>query len=155
MVTTPVNSRCFVPSRWHRSCTLQKIAGQGFLEGGDMPETALITLLLAGSLLTAAPAHTGVNVGVTVAPQTLASAPRLVALPGTSVFHAPHESYTLLAYAGRYYSLRSGTWFRSTGPGNSWSLIAADRVPNAVLAVRPIFAKAPAPPPAALASLAR
>ena len=42
-----------------------------------------------------------VNVGVNVAPQTLASAPRLVALPGSSVFHAPQEPCTLLAYAGR------------------------------------------------------
>lgn len=109
-----------------------------------MPETALITLLLAGSLLTAAPAHTGLNVGVNVAPQTLASAPRLVALPDSSVFHAPQEPYTLLAYAGRYYSLHHGAWFRSAGPGNSWNLIAADRVPNAVLAVLPTFAKAPA-----------
>jgi hypothetical protein len=154
-VTTLVNSRYFVPSRWHWFCTLQKIAGQGFLEGGDMPETALITLLLAGSLLTAAPAHTGVNVDVNVAPQTLASAPRLVALPGSSVFHAPHEAYTLLAYAGRYYSLRHGAWFRSTGPGNSWNLIAADRVPNAVLAVLPTFAKAPALSFAATATPAR
>jgi hypothetical protein len=120
-----------------------------------MPETALITLLLAGSLLTAAPAHTGANASISVAPQTLASTPRLVALPGTSVFRAPHESYTLLAYAGRYYSLRSGTWFRSTGPGNSWNLIAADRVPNAVLAVLPTFAKAPALSFAATATPAR
>ena len=56
-----------------------------------MTETALISLLLAGSLLTAAPAQTGVNVGIKVAPQTLASTPRLVALPGSSVFHAPSE----------------------------------------------------------------
>jgi hypothetical protein len=144
-----------VPARWHWFCTLQKIAGQDFLEGGDMPETALITLLLAGSLLTAAPAQTGVNVDVNVAPQTLASAPRLVALPGSSVFHAPHEAYTLLAYAGRYYSLRHGAWFRSTGPGNSWNPIAADRVPNAVLAVLSTFATAPAPSFAATATPSR
>ena len=120
-----------------------------------MPETALITILLAGSLLTAAPAHTSVNVDVNVAPQTLASAPRLVALPGSSVLHAPHEAYTLLAYAGRYYSLRHGAWFRSAGPGNSWNLIAVDRVPNAVLAVLPTFAKAAAPSFAATATPAR
>src|SRR5437899_4324681 len=120
-----------------------------------MTETALISLLLAGSLLTAAPAQTGVNVGVKVAPQTLASAPRLVALPGSSVFHAPQEPYTLLAYAGGYYSLHHGTWFRSTGPGNSWNLITADRVPNAVLAVLPTFAKAPALSFAASANPAR
>jgi hypothetical protein len=81
---------------------------------------------------------------VTVVQSARASSPRLVALPGSSVFHAPQEPYTLLAYAGRYYSLYRGTWFRSTGPGNSWSLIAADRVPNAVLAVLPTFAKVPA-----------
>ena len=109
-----------------------------------MPETALITLLLAGSLLAPAPAPADVQVGVSVAPQTLASAPRLVALPGSSVFHAAHEPYTLLAYAGRYYRVHRGTWFRSTGPGDAWSVIAADRVPNAVLAVRTTFAKAPA-----------
>jgi len=120
-----------------------------------MPETALITLLLAGSLLTAAPVHTGVNVGVNAAPQTLASAPRLVALPGSSVFHAPGEPYTLLAYAGRYYSLYRGAWFRSAGPGNSWSLIATDRVPNTVLSVLPTFAKAPAQSFAATATPAR
>jgi len=120
-----------------------------------MPETALITLLLAGSLLTAAPAHTGVNGGVNAAPRTLASAPRLVALPGSSVFHAPSEPYTLLAYAGRYYSLHHGAWFRSAGPGNSWNLIAADRVPNAVLTVLPTSAKAPALSFAATANPAR
>ncbi len=96
-----------------------------------MPETALITLLLAGSLL--APVPTDVNTGMMATPQTLASAPRLVALPSSAVFHAPSEPYPLLAYAGRYYRLHRGSWFRSTGPGNSWSLIATDRVPRAVL----------------------
>src|SRR5262245_745999 len=51
--------------------------------GRNMPETALITLLLAGSLLAPAPAD--VNTGVST-PQTLASAPRLVALASSSVF---------------------------------------------------------------------
>src|SRR4029453_14383520 len=54
-----------------------------------MPETALITLLLAGSLLAPAPAHADVNVGLSVAPQTLAAPPHLVAVPGSSVFFAP------------------------------------------------------------------
>jgi hypothetical protein len=120
-----------------------------------MPETALITLLLAGSLLAPAPAPADLNVSVSNAPQTLASAPRLVALPRSSVFHAPHEPYTLLAYAGHYYRLHRGTWFRSTGPRNAWRLIATDRVPNAVLAVLPTFAQVPTPPPTATASLAR
>ena len=118
---------------------------------GDMPETALITLLLAGSLLAPAPAPAG----AAVAPEALASPPHLVVVPGSSVFHAPRESYTLLAYAGGYYRLHRGTWFRSTGPGNAWRLITTDRVPNAVLAVLPTFAKVPAPSPTATASLAR
>jgi hypothetical protein len=109
-----------------------------------MPETALITLLLAGSLLAPARAPADVNSGMST-PQTLASVPRLVALASSSVFHAPSEPYTLLAYAGRYYCLHRGSWFRSTGPGNSWSRIATDRVPKAVLAVLPTFAKASAP----------
>jgi hypothetical protein len=123
----------------------------------DMPETALITLLLAGSLLAPAPApaDADVNVGIRNAPQTLASTPRLVSLSSSPVFHAPHEPYTLLAYAGLYYRLHGGTWFRSTGPGNAWRLITTDRVPNAVLAVLPTFAKVPAPSPTATASLAR
>jgi hypothetical protein len=107
----------------------------------NMPETALITLLLAGSLLGPASAPADVNTGMMAAPQTLASAPRLVALPSSAVFHAPSEPYTLLAYAGRYYCLHRGSWFRSTGPGNAWSLIATARVPRAVLAVLPTFAK--------------
>ena len=107
-----------------------------------MPETALIPLLLAGSLLAPASAPTDVNTGMSNAPQTLASAPRLVAVPSSPVFHAPHEPYTLLAYAGHYYRLHRGIWFRSTGPGNAWRLIATDRVPNAVLAILPTFAKA-------------
>ena len=106
-----------------------------------MPDTALVTLLLAGSLLAPAPAATDVHVGRISAPQTLASAPRLVALPGSPVFHAPSKPYALLAYADRYYRLYHGTWFRSTGPGAAWSVIAADRLPNAVLAVRTTFAK--------------
>jgi hypothetical protein len=110
-----------------------------------MPETALITLLLAGSLLAPAPAPADVNVGISSAPQTLASPPRLVALPSSPVFHAPNEAYTLLAYAGHYYRLYRGSWFRSTGPGNAWRLTATDRVPSAVLAVLPTFAKASRP----------
>ncbi len=109
-----------------------------------MPETALITLLLAGSLLAPAPAPADVNTGVMATPQTLASAPRLVALPSSAVFHAPSEPYPLLAYVGRYYCLHHGSWFRSTGPGNSWSLIATDRVPRAVLAMLPTIATATA-----------
>jgi len=109
-----------------------------------VPETALITLLLAGSLLAPARAPADVNAGMST-PQTLASAPRLVALASSSVFHAPSGPYTLLAYAGRYYCLHRGSWFRSTGPGNSWSRIATDRVPKAVLGVLPTFAKASAP----------
>ena len=62
------------------------------------------------------------------------------------------SSYT---YRGSYYSFQRGTWFRSAGPGNSWSLIAADRVPNAVLAVPTVFAKAPTLPPAATETRAR
>src|SRR2546430_16766259 len=109
-----------------------------------MTETALISLLLAGSLLTAAPAQTGVNVGIKVAPQTLASAPRLVALPGSSVFHAPSEPYTLLAYAGRYYRLYGGAWFRSPGPGEPLQLIRAAReAPPVAPRVPPCVQKPP------------
>jgi hypothetical protein len=118
-----------------------------------MPQTALITLLLAGSLL--APAPAAVNVGISAAPQTIASSTRLVAVPGSSVFHAPREPYALFAYAGRYYSFHRGAWFRSAGPGNSWSLIAADQVPNAVLAVPRAFARAPESPAAATAAPTR
>jgi|SRR6266850_38714 len=120
-----------------------------------MPETALITLLLAGSLLAPAPARAGVNVGISVAPQTLAAPPHLVAVPGSSVFFAPGAPRPLFVYRGSYYSFQRGTWFRSAGPGNSWSLIAADRVPNAVLAVPTVFAKAPTLPPAATETRAR
>lgn len=118
-----------------------------------MPQTALITLLLAGSLI--APAPAAVNVGISVAPQTLASSPRLVAVPGSSVFHAPREPYTLFAYAGRYYSFHRGAWFRSAGPGYSWSLIAGVQVPNAVLAVPRAFARGPEAPPVATAAPTR
>ena len=118
-----------------------------------MPDTALITLLLAGSLLAPAPARADIHAGINVAPQMLASAPRLVALPGTSVFRAPHEPYTVFAYAGRYYSFHRGSWFRSVGPGNSWNLIAADQVPNAVLAAPRAFARAPESAPAAAAPI--
>jgi hypothetical protein len=112
-----------------------------------MPESALVTLLLAGRLLAAAPAD--LSPAITVAPQTLEASPRLVALSGSSVFHAPGERYNVLAYAGRYYSRYRGSWFRSTGPGNAWSLIAPDRVPKAVLAVLPTFATASSLPSAA------
>ena len=105
-----------------------------------MPETALITLLLAGSLLAPAPARADAGIGV--APQMLASPLHLVAVPHSSVFQAPRERDTLLAYGGRYYSFYRGSWFRSTGPGNPWSLIAADQVPNAVLAVPVVSATA-------------
>ena len=54
-----------------------------------MPESALVTLLLAGRLLAAAPAD--LSPAITVAPQTLEASPRLVALSGSSVFHAPGE----------------------------------------------------------------
>ena len=108
-----------------------------------MPETALITLLLAGSLLAPAPAHADVNVGISVAPQTLAAPPHLVAVPGSSVFYAPSAPRPLFVYRGSYYSFHRGTWFRSPGPGNSWSMIATDRVPNPVLAVPTTYSETP------------
>ncbi len=110
-----------------------------------MPETALITLLLAGSLLAPAPAPADVNAASNIAPQTLvvASPPRLVAVPGSSVFYAPSEPRPLFVYRGSYYSFHGGIWFRSAGPGRSWSMIATDRVPNPVLAVPTEYLKTP------------
>ena len=102
-----------------------------------MPEPTLIALLLAGSLLSVAPAHT-VNVGTSVAPPpalVVTSPPRLVAVPGSSVFYAPSETHTLFVYRGRYYSFHRGTWFLAAGPGNVWSIIPSDRGPSPVLAV--------------------
>src|SRR5882672_11499519 len=100
-----------------------------------MPETALITLLLAGSLLAPAPAHADVNVGISVAPQTLAAPPHLVAVPGSSVFFAPGAPRPLFVYRRHFQSFQRGTWFPSACPGNPWSFIPAHPVPNAVLAV--------------------
>ena len=110
-----------------------------------MTETTLVALLLAGGLLAPAPAITGVN-GVNVAPPpalVVASPPRLVAVPGSSVFYGPSEPYNLFVYGGRYYSFHSGTWFIAAGPGTLWSTIATDRVPSPVLAVPTVYYKTP------------
>jgi hypothetical protein len=107
-----------------------------------MPDTALIALLLAARLLAPAPAEA--NVAINIAPQTLVtSPPRLVAVPGSSVFYAPSAPRPLFVYRGSYYSFHRGTWFRSAGPGNSWSMIATDRVPNPVLAVPTAYSETP------------
>jgi hypothetical protein len=110
-----------------------------------MPETALITLLLAGTLLAPAPTPADVTAARNIAPQTfvVASPPRLVAVPGSSVFYAPSEPRPLFVYRGSYYRFHGGTWFRSAGPGHSWSMIATDRAPNAVLAVPTAYSKTP------------
>ncbi len=110
-----------------------------------MPGPTLITLLLAGRLLAPAPAPADVNAAVNIAPQTLviASPPRLVAVPSSSVFYAPSEPRPLFVHRGSYYSFHGGTWFRSAGPGHSWSMIATDQVPNPVLAVPTAYLKTP------------
>jgi hypothetical protein len=111
-----------------------------------MTETTLIALLLTGGLVPVAPAHADVNIGTSVAPPpalVVPSPPRLVAVPGSPVFYGPSEPYDLFVYGGRYYSVRSGTWFLAAGPGTLWSIIATDRVPSPVLAVPTAYYKIP------------
>jgi len=141
MGTTPVNSYRFMPSRWHWSCTFGRSHRQDFWRVRRCRNSA-DHASARWSLLAPAPAHADVNVGIRVAPQTLAAPPHLVA-----VLAAPSSSRP--ARLARCSSIAAAT-IASTRhlvplgwPGNSWSLIAADRVPNAVLAVPTVFAKAP------------
>lgn len=94
----------------------------------------MLALLLAGGLLSATPAHAGTSVAP---PPTLAvhSPPRLVAVPGSPILYGPREPYTLFVYGGRYYRFHRGTWSLAAGPGNTWKVIATDRVRDPVLAV--------------------
>ena len=105
----------------------------------------LIAVLLTGGLFSATPAHAATSVEP---PPALAvqSPPRLTAVPGSPVLYGPREPYTLFVYRGRYYSFHRGSWFLAAGPGNSWKVIATDRVPDPVRAVPAAYYRIPPSP---------
>jgi len=111
-----------------------------------MTETTLMTLLLAASLLSAAPAQADVNIGINVAPPPaliVASPPHVVAVPNSTVHYVPSSNYNLFVHGGRYYSFHNGSWFFAASSGGSWSIVATERVPKPVLAVPTTYYKIP------------
>jgi WXXGXW repeat (2 copies) len=111
--------------------------------------------LAAGALLPSA-AHAGVNidvnVGVPVPPPIIVAPapPRVVVVPGSSVYYAPEGNVNLFVYGGRYYTFHEGHWFVGSKHNGPWTFVAVDRVPAPVVGV-PVkyYRVAPAAVPAA------
>jgi hypothetical protein len=80
---------------------------------------------------------------VIVAPPRVVTTPQVVAVPSSSVFYAPQANFNLFVYSGRYYSFHAGLWFQATTHNGPWVIVAAERVPRAVLAVPVAYYKIP------------
>jgi hypothetical protein len=87
----------------------------------------------------------GVNIG---------EPPRIVAVPGTSVYHAPSLPHNYFVHGGHYYLFRDGSWLAGASYNGPWTVIAVERVPPPVLAVpvdyykvKPSHWKKGGPPP--------
>src|SRR5574341_119096 len=88
----------------------------------------------------------GVNIGTPPPPPpaiVLPAAPALVVVPGTPVYYAPSVSVNFFAYGGRYYTHHNGAWFSASVYNGPWAFIAAERVPQPVLAVPVAYYKVP------------
>jgi hypothetical protein len=127
--------------------------------------TVLAGILVAAAaiLLQAAPTPAGsLSIGVRADSLSLGvnigASPRLVAVPGTPVYHAPSLPHDYFFYGKKYYLFHDGMWLSAAYYNGPWTVIALERVPRPVLAVPVEYYKRPpghwkkhGPPPWALA----
>jgi hypothetical protein len=114
-----------------------------------MTDKALLVLTLTAGILSTPPAHADVSVNIQVGtpqpppPLAVAGPPRLVVVPGTSVYYVPSASFNLFVFGGRYYSFHHGVWFQANSHRGPWVMVAAEHVPKPVLAVPVAYYKIP------------
>jgi hypothetical protein len=68
----------------------------------------------------------GVNIG---------EPPKLVTVPGTTVYYAPTVAHNYFFYGGRYYLFHNGAWFFSAFHNGPWTVVALQSVPQPILTV--------------------
>ena len=76
----------------------------------------------------------GINIGAT---------PRVVAIPGTPVYHVPSMPYNYFIYGGHYYLFHEGMWLSAASYNGPWTAIAIERVPRPILGVPVEYYKRP------------
>jgi hypothetical protein len=90
-------------------------------------------------------AHLGIQIG---------GPPRLVVVPGTSVYQARSLPYNYFVYQKQYYLFHDEMWLSARHHDGPWTVIALDRVPRSIRGVpvnyyknRPSHWKQHGPPP--------
>ena len=76
----------------------------------------------------------GINIG---------APPRVVAIPGTPVYHVPSMPYNYFIYGGHYYLFHEGMWLSAASYNGPWTAIAIERVPRPILGVPVEYYKRP------------
>jgi hypothetical protein len=79
-----------------------------------------------------------VNLGINIG-----APPRVVAVPGTPVYHVPSMPYNYFVYAGHYYLFHEGMWLSAASYNGPWTVIALERVPQPILGVPVEYYKRP------------
>jgi len=76
-------------------------------------------------------------------PIVVSAPPQLVVVPGTPVYYAPGLNANFFYYGGRYYAFDNDAWFVASAYNGPWAFIAAQYVPQPVLAVPVQYYKVP------------
>lgn len=98
----------------------------------------LLMAVTMGLVPPAAADSVNVSIGI-----NLGAPPKLVAIPGTPVYHAPALAYNYFSYGGHYYLFRDGAWFRASAYSGPWVSIAVGTVPPPILHVPVEYYKNP------------
>jgi hypothetical protein len=102
-----------------------------------------LSTALAGDVSVGAPSPRVVVAPAPPPPFVVESPPKVVIVPGTSVYHILNAPFDLFLYGGHYYSFHHGAWFRGSSHNGPWKVIAVEAVPKPVLALPVSYFKVP------------
>ena len=88
-------------------------------------------------------AEVNISVAVPLPPLVIPAPPALVVIPGSYVYYPPDVREDIFFYRGFWYRPYRGHWFRAVEYSGPWRGIAIERIPRAVMGVRPGFRRGP------------
>lgn len=83
------------------------------------------------------------NINIGWPPPLIIEKPRVVLVPETKVYVAPHLDFNVFVFGGRYYSLHGDHWFVTVRLGEPWTQVVVEKVPVEVRAVPVKYYKVP------------
>lgn len=114
------------------------------IQGAEQKQAAPpVVMTPAPAPVVVAPPPPPPPVVVAAPPVVIQSPPQLVVVPGTPVYYAPGLNVNFFYYGGQYYTLHNNAWFVATVYNGPWTFLAAEYVPQPVLAVPVQYYKVP------------